>query len=75
MPIYIPKHFTFKIYNYAIDYLKSINTYPNIIERNYNYRRIVTIYKSFIKKGCPKVKEPKAIRVPILPQTSITNYS
>jgi len=74
MSIYISKHFALKIYNYAIDCLGSIDTYLNAIKRNCNYRRIVTICKSFIKEGCPGVKEPKAIRVPILSQTSVSNY-
>jgi len=73
MPIYTPKHFTLRIYNRATDCLKSINTYLNTIERNYNYRKIITICKSFIKEGCPGVKEPKVIRVSILPQISIIN--
>ena len=75
MPIYMPKYFALGIYNYTTNCFGSINTYLNIIEQNRNYKRIVTIYKSFIKKGCLKVKEPKVIRVPILPQISITNYN
>ncbi|KAH8761539.1 hypothetical protein F5883DRAFT_646998 [Diaporthe sp. PMI_573] len=73
MPVHTPGHFALGIYDRATDRLGSIDTHPNAIERNRNYRRIVTICKSFIKEGCPGVKEPKAIRVGVSPQTSVTN--
>ena len=73
MPVHTPEHFALGIYDRATDRLGSIDTHPNAIERNRNYRRIVTVCKSFIKEGCPGVKEPKAIRVPVSPQTSVTN--
>ena len=73
MPVYTFKHFILGIYNRATDRLGSIDTHLNAIERNCNYRRIVTICKSFIKEGCPNVKKPTAIKVPVLPQTSVTN--
>jgi hypothetical protein len=65
--MYIPRYFTLRIYNYITNYLRSINTHPNTKERDYNYKRIVIIYKSFIKEGYLGVKEPKVIRVAILP--------
>jgi len=74
MPVYISGHFALRIYNCATNCLGSIDTYLNIIEQNWNYRRIVIIYKNFIKEGCPGAKEPKAIRVAILPQVSFINY-
>jgi hypothetical protein len=67
MPIYMLRYFAFRIYNYIINCLGFINTYLNVKKRDRNYRRIVIIYKSFIKEECFRVKELRVIRVAILP--------
>jgi hypothetical protein len=63
----MPRYFAFRIYDCTTDCLGSIDTYLNVKEWDCNYRRIVTICKSFIKEGYFKIKEPKVIRVAILP--------
>jgi len=63
----MPGYFAFKIYNYITNCLEFINIYLNTIRQNYNYKRIVTIYKSFIKEEYLGIKELKVIRVSVLP--------